>query len=78
MVDKAGLATIEFRTGQVDDATNAQLPDGYFRDIEYKVYDLSGKNPREILNRKINFADKGADIVAYAQTVPARNGETKS
>jgi hypothetical protein len=77
LVDKTGLATIEFRTGMADDATNAQIPDGHFHDIEYKVYDLSGKEPKEILNRKINFTDKGPELVSYAQIVPSRNGETK-
>src|SRR5438105_7819211 len=77
LVDKARLATIEFRTGVVDDATNTQIPDGYFHDIEYKVYDLSGKDPKEILNRKINFTDKGAQLVSFGQVIPGKNGETK-
>jgi hypothetical protein len=77
MVDKAGVATIEFRTGIVDDNTNTQIPDGDFRQIEYKVYDVSGKNPKQVLNRTVNFTDKGQDLVSYSQVVPSKNGDTR-
>jgi hypothetical protein len=41
------------------------------------VYDVSGKNPKQVLNRTINFTDKGQDLVSYSQVVPSKNGETK-
>jgi hypothetical protein len=77
MVNKAGLATIEFRTGAADNARNTQVPDGYFREISYSVYDVSGTKPKQILNRTISFDDDGPGVVKYAQVVPSRSGDTE-
>ncbi len=43
LLDKSGGAVLEIRTGTFDDATNTGTPNGYFQNVQYKVYDGSKK-----------------------------------
>lgn len=52
LVDGNGVATLEVRTGQWDNATNTGAFDGSFTKIQYKVYDERGK---QILERNRDF-----------------------
>lgn len=56
LLDKSGNAVLQVRTGTYDPTTNTATPDGYFQQIQYKVYDSRGK---QVLVRTVHFESAG-------------------
>lgn len=67
LIDGAGNAMIEVRTGTFDDATGVGVPDGWFEKVHYKVHDASGKL---ILTRNVSFSPKTAPSSFFSESIP--------
>jgi hypothetical protein len=57
LVDKAGNAVLEARTGMFVDETNIGIADGWFQTLQYSVSNASGK---QVLAKTVNFKNSGA------------------
>lgn len=58
LLDKSGNALLVVRTGSYNPTTNVASPDGYFTNIQYKIYDASGK---QVQVKNVNFSKTGVD-----------------
>jgi hypothetical protein len=56
--DKSGNALLTIRTGSYDPKTNIATPNGYFQQIQYKIYDASGKQQQV---KTVKFSKTGVD-----------------
>jgi hypothetical protein len=64
LLDGAGTAVLEVRTGTFNSQTNVATPDGYFQSIQYKIYDTDGKLR---LVKNVHFSAPG--VVSYVTVV---------
>lgn len=77
LVNSLGAATIEFRSGTYDENTGRQAPNGYIQQVEYRVYDLRYKNPKQVLNRTVSVDPRDTMLTFFSEQVPADNGQTR-
>jgi hypothetical protein len=55
LINKAGVAVFEVRTGTFDNATNTGAADGYFQSVSYTIVDPANKRYRRVFSREIDF-----------------------
>jgi hypothetical protein len=72
LLDKSGNAVLQIRTGAYDPTTNIGTPDGYFQQIQYKLYDARGK---QVLTRNVHFKTTGIQSYATWIDLCAGNGD---
>ena len=59
LLDKAGNALLQVRTGTYNPTNNVAVPNGYFQSIQYKIYDDKGK---QVGVRNVKFKTDGINL----------------